>query len=71
MMVLYYKVDDIDIFPNRSQKKGASRGGFTLNLSTHNLTTKTCAVLGRALATDRAFHDIKLNDCMLPEEGKY
>ena len=56
-------------FKLRSHKKGTSRGGgYTLNLSTHNLTEKTCAILGRALATDRTFCEIKLNDCMLPEE---
>ena len=30
---------------------------------------KTCALLGKALAVDRTFTHVKLNDCMLAEEG--
>lgn len=45
------------------------KGGALLNLSTHSLGVKTCSVLGKALSTDRVFTEIRLNDCMLPEEG--
>ena len=54
----------------RSQKRGNGRTGYTLNFSTNNITEKSCAILGRALATDRTFAELKFNDCMLPEEGK-
>ena len=43
--------------------------GVILQLSTHSITSKSCAVLAKLLTTDRAFCDIKLSDCMLPEDG--
>ncbi|KAI8501016.1 Leucine-rich repeat-containing protein 45 [Branchiostoma belcheri] len=48
-----------------SPKHGPSR----LDLSTISLHVDTCAVLGKALSTDRSFSEIRLADCMLNEEG--
>lgn len=65
-MIILYMLFDIDNSSQESPKKG----GFCLSLSTHSLTVKTCVVLGKVLSADRAFTDIRFNDCMLPEEGK-
>ena len=46
------------------------KGRATLDLSTQSLTPKTCAVLGKVLATDRNFTEIKFADCMLSEDGE-
>ncbi|XP_059173712.1 leucine-rich repeat-containing protein 45-like [Physella acuta] len=40
-----------------------------LDLSTNSLTPKTCAVLGKVLASDRTFVEIKFSDCMLAEDA--
>ncbi|XP_005091949.1 leucine-rich repeat-containing protein 45 [Aplysia californica] len=46
-----------------------SKSKAVLDLSTNSLTPKTCAVLGKVLATDRTFVEIKFSDCMLTEEA--
>ncbi|KAK2160778.1 hypothetical protein LSH36_127g12010 [Paralvinella palmiformis] len=50
-------------------QKGPHKGGYCLNLSTHSLSVQTCAILAKVFTTDRTFLEIKLNDCMIPEEG--
>lgn len=45
------------------------RGKTVLNLSTNSLSPKTCHVLGKVIATDRTFLEIKFADCMLSEDG--
>lgn len=42
-----------------------------LNLSTNSLSPKTCHVLGKVIATDRTFVEIKFADCMLSEDGRF
>uniref|UniRef100_A0A0B6ZX13 Leucine-rich repeat-containing protein 45 n=2 Tax=Arion vulgaris TaxID=1028688 RepID=A0A0B6ZX13_9EUPU len=46
-----------------------SKSKATLDLSTSSLTPKTCAVLGKVLAADRTFVEIKFADCMLTEDA--
>ena len=48
-----------------------SSGRAILDLSTNSLSPKTCAVLGKALAADRTFVEIKFSDCMLAEDGEF
>lgn len=66
IVLLIYSI--LCIFIHSSQEN-PKKGGYLLDLSTHSLTVKTCAVLAKCLATDRAFAEVRLNDCMLPEEG--
>ncbi|XP_064604350.1 leucine-rich repeat-containing protein 45-like [Liolophura sinensis] len=40
-----------------------------LNLSTNNVSAKNCAALGKVLATDRTFVELRLSDCMLTEDA--
>ncbi|KAK3089984.1 hypothetical protein FSP39_008219 [Pinctada imbricata] len=40
-----------------------------LNLSTNSLSSKTCHVLGKVIATDRTFVEYKFADCMLSEDA--
>lgn len=40
-----------------------------LDLSTSSLSPQTCNVLGKALATDHFFTELKLSDCMIGDEG--
>ncbi|KAI0212767.1 Leucine-rich repeat-containing protein 45 [Lamellibrachia satsuma] len=54
---------------SRAHKCASPRGGPCLNLSASSVNVKTCAVLGKTLSVDRTFTEIKLNDCMLAEEG--
>ena len=53
----------------RSLEHTGGKGHATLDLSTQGLTPKTCAVLGKVLATDRNFTEIKFADCMLSEDA--
>uniref|UniRef100_A0A2C9L243 Leucine rich repeat containing 45 n=1 Tax=Biomphalaria glabrata TaxID=6526 RepID=A0A2C9L243_BIOGL len=46
-----------------------SKSKAVLDLSTNSLTPKTCCVLGKALASDRTFVEIKFADCMLAEDA--
>lgn len=43
---------------------------MVMNLSTNSLTSKTCAVLGKVIASDHTFAEYKFADCMLSEDGK-
>ncbi|CAL1532646.1 unnamed protein product [Lymnaea stagnalis] len=49
--------------------ESGSKSKAVLDLSTNSLTPKTCAVLGKVLASDRAFVEIKFADCMLAEDA--
>lgn len=53
----------------KSVKLSPRKGKATLNLSSCSLNPKTCAILGKVLATDRTFTELKLGDCMLTEDG--
>lgn len=53
-----------------SQEQTFAKGKAILDLSTNSLTGKTCAVLGKALASDRTFIELKFGDCMLSEDGE-
>ncbi|CAH1794369.1 unnamed protein product [Owenia fusiformis] len=57
----------IDQLKGSQQSPRSGRG--CLNLSATSLTVKTCAVIGKILATDRCFNEIRLCDCMIGEEG--
>lgn len=52
-----------------SQEHTFSKGKAIFDLSTNSLTAKTCAVLGKVLASDRTFVELKFADCMLSEDG--
>ena len=58
------------IFSFTSLEHTGGKGRATLDLSTQSLTPKMCAVLGKVLATDRNFTEIKFADCMLSEDGE-
>ncbi|XP_013399235.1 leucine-rich repeat-containing protein 45 isoform X1 [Lingula anatina] len=45
------------------------KGKQSLKLSSVSLSPKTCTVLGKVLATDHTFTEIKLADCMLNEDA--
>ncbi|XP_064621256.1 leucine-rich repeat-containing protein 45-like [Lineus longissimus] len=68
-----YHIDTQDcVLKQLNSASGGSptkHGRTSLNLSTNSLTPKTCAVLGKLLATDRMFSEIRLNDCMITEDG--
>lgn len=65
----YLEVDnELMLFYSLEQTGG--KGRTTLDLSTHSLSPKTCAVLGKVLATDRNFTEVKFADCMLSDDGE-
>ena len=39
------------------------------NLSSHNLSDKTCMILAKLFAHDQKFHTLKLNDASLSSDG--
>ncbi|XP_033749782.1 leucine-rich repeat-containing protein 45-like [Pecten maximus] len=47
----------------------SGKGKHVLDLSTNSLSAKTCHALGKAIATDKNFREIKFADCMLSEDG--
>lgn len=53
----------------KSFESTLKRGKTVLNLSTNSLSPKTCHVLGKVIATDRTFVEIKFADCMLSEDA--
>ncbi|KAK7501490.1 hypothetical protein BaRGS_00007294 [Batillaria attramentaria] len=53
----------------KSLEYTGGKGRATLDLSTQSLTPQTCAVLGKVLATDRNFSEVKFADCMLSEDA--
>ncbi|KAL8619252.1 hypothetical protein ACOMHN_050033 [Nucella lapillus] len=57
----------VEKLKNLEHSGGKGRG--TLDLSTEGLTPKTCAVLGKVLATDRNFTEIRFADCMLSDDA--
>lgn len=53
----------------KSLEYTGGKGRATLDLSTQSLSPQTCAVLGKVLATDRNFTEVKFADCMLSEDA--
>ncbi|KAK7111802.1 leucine-rich repeat-containing protein 45-like [Littorina saxatilis] len=53
----------------KSLEHTGGKGRAILDLSTQSLTPKTCAVLGKILATDRNFTELRFADCMLSEDA--
>ena len=47
----------------------SDESSLTFNLSSHHLSDKTCMILGKLLANDQKFVDLRLNDCTLSNEG--
>lgn len=64
-----HHVDPQDCVLEKLKSIEKSPGKSILDLSTNSLTSKTCAVLGKALAADRTFVEIKFSDCMLDEDA--
>lgn len=53
----------------KSLEHTGGKGRATFDLSTQSLSPQTCAVLGKVLATDRNFSEVKFADCMLSEDA--
>ncbi|XP_076444390.1 leucine-rich repeat-containing protein 45-like isoform X2 [Babylonia areolata] len=53
----------------KSLQHTGGKGRSILDLSTESLAPKTCAVLGKVLATDRTFTELRFADCMLSEDA--
>ncbi|PVD37436.1 hypothetical protein C0Q70_00026 [Pomacea canaliculata] len=60
---------DVVVEKLKSLEQTGGKGRTTLDLSTHSLSPKTCAVLGKVLATDRNFTEVKFADCMLSDDA--
>lgn len=65
---MYYNYVFINLlFSIEHQKNGKP----VFDLSTNSLSAKTCAVLGKVIATDRNFMECRFADSMLSEDGEY
>lgn len=54
---------------NKHGSMKTSKLSSTLDLSTCSLSPETCEVLGRVLASDHYYDELKLSDCMIGDEG--
>ncbi|XP_071814892.1 leucine-rich repeat-containing protein 45-like [Apostichopus japonicus] len=54
---------------NKHGSMKTSKLSSTLDLSTCSLSPETCEVLGRVLASDHYYSELKLSDCMIGDEG--
>ncbi|KAK3586009.1 hypothetical protein CHS0354_033126 [Potamilus streckersoni] len=65
----HIETQDTVINQLKSFEHSTKKDKNVLDLSTCSLTGKTCAVLGKILATDRSFLEVKFADCMLSEDA--
>lgn len=47
----------------------SDEASYCLDLSSHQLTEKSCMILGKIFAEDQKIATLKLNDCFLTNDG--